>query len=84
MDINVKARDYCAEITFKGDTCSLTLETSNLQERVEWAYMLIDASYDVLTRMKPTNLDNTIDSVHDKLRECLEELYQIKKTIIET
>jgi len=81
MDISVKARNYCAEVTVKGDNCSLTMEATSIKERVECCYKLIDAAYDVISHMEDTTEEETLESVHDKLRDCLDELYQIKKTI---
>jgi hypothetical protein len=81
MDISVKARNYCAEVTVKGDNCSLTMEATCIKERVDWSYQLINAAYDVISRMDVTTEDETIESVHDKLSSCLDELYQIKETI---
>ena len=81
MDISVKARNYCAEVTIKGDSCTLSLETSSIEERVDWSYQLINAAYRVINHMGVTTEDETIESVQDKRSACLDELYEIKKTI---
>ena len=81
MDISVKARRYCAEVTVKGDNCSLTMEATSIKERVEWCHKLIDAAYDVISHMDVTTEEEALESVHDKLSACLDELYNIKETI---
>ena len=84
MDISVKVRNYCdysAEVTIKGDSCTLSLETFSIEERVDWSYQLINAAYDVINHMGVTTEDEAIESVHDKLSTCLDELYKIRKTI---
>ena len=81
MDISVKARNYCSEITIKGDSCSLTLEATSIKERVEWCHKLIDAAYDVISHMEVTTEEETLESIHNKLSECMDELYKIKNTI---
>jgi hypothetical protein len=76
MQISVNARNYCAEVTVKGDNYSFTVEATCAKERVALSRALISAAYDVLN-MYPVTESETIQEVKSKLLDCHEELCEI-------
>ncbi len=80
MEINVSANQASAEVTVRGDSCSLTLETSCVKERLEWSRALISAADDVLN-MYPVTEHEVIASVQAKLLDCMDELRSIQNNV---
>ena len=74
------ANQDSAEITVRGNNCSLTLETSCVKERLVWSRTLISAADDVLN-MYPVTEHEVIASVQAKLLDCMDELRSIQNNV---